>query len=436
MDILTLGDKIRSKRKQLGMTLKDLAGDRVTAGQLSFVELGKSNPSPELLSYIAKRLGVSVDYLLETEESQARSRCLFNIRLCRAYAYDKKYEDAIELLDKSRNIASKYNLTDLIGNIEFNRGCIALKTNEYSKAAEYLLRSNNFFLECHDYKNAVNSYILLGDTLLMNCAYGLALGYFREAELISSNNNFFDDSGLKMKIGFYICICLIKLGRTKESEKYLLVVEDFLNKADDKIESARELMSISSAYKESKDYDRALYYSERAADLFKEIEEEHHRIKIEMNIGMIYYEKGDVEKSNKYLLQCIKNLEYLDFKDVSNTYFILARNCIRQGDLDCALSYINDCLKLGYDNGNTDCQVECYSYLLRVYSMQNDSRKYEAAFEEMIDLLESLVKEDMIIQCHINAINYYKSLGDKDKISEYIKKCSSRVFNNRNCQSV
>ena len=38
MEILTLGEKIKRRRKEQKMTLKDLAGDRITPGQISLVE--------------------------------------------------------------------------------------------------------------------------------------------------------------------------------------------------------------------------------------------------------------------------------------------------------------------------------------------------------------------------------------------------------------
>ena len=53
MEILTLGEKIKRRRKELEMTLKDLAGDRITPGQISLVESGRSNPSMDLLEYLA-----------------------------------------------------------------------------------------------------------------------------------------------------------------------------------------------------------------------------------------------------------------------------------------------------------------------------------------------------------------------------------------------
>lgn len=59
------------------MTLKDLAGDRITPGQISLVESGKSNPSMDLLEYLASALNTSVEYLMETEETQAEKICIY-----------------------------------------------------------------------------------------------------------------------------------------------------------------------------------------------------------------------------------------------------------------------------------------------------------------------------------------------------------------------
>jgi len=77
MEILSLGEKIKRKRKELNMTLKDLAGDRITPGQISLVESGKSNPSMDLLEYLANTLNTTVEYLMESEETQAEKICLY-----------------------------------------------------------------------------------------------------------------------------------------------------------------------------------------------------------------------------------------------------------------------------------------------------------------------------------------------------------------------
>ena len=72
MNILSLGEKIKKLRKEKNMTLKELAGDRITAAQISHIERDKSHTSHELLEYLAYQLDVSVDYLLETKEMQSK----------------------------------------------------------------------------------------------------------------------------------------------------------------------------------------------------------------------------------------------------------------------------------------------------------------------------------------------------------------------------
>ncbi|QTD39594.1 helix-turn-helix domain-containing protein [Sporosarcina sp. Te-1] len=61
----TLGERIRTLRKQRKMTLEALAGDQLTKGMLSLIENNKANPSMESLTYIARRLEIDPSELLE-----------------------------------------------------------------------------------------------------------------------------------------------------------------------------------------------------------------------------------------------------------------------------------------------------------------------------------------------------------------------------------
>ena len=76
----TLGERIRSLRKQRKMTLEALAGDQLTKGMLSLIENNKANPSMESLSYIAEQLGVEMSELLEEVNTQELREVLENRR--------------------------------------------------------------------------------------------------------------------------------------------------------------------------------------------------------------------------------------------------------------------------------------------------------------------------------------------------------------------
>lgn len=61
----SLGERIKKLRKERGLTLQALAGEELTKGMLSLIENNKANPSMESLAYIAKRLEIDKNELLE-----------------------------------------------------------------------------------------------------------------------------------------------------------------------------------------------------------------------------------------------------------------------------------------------------------------------------------------------------------------------------------
>lgn len=98
MEILSLGEKIKQRRKELDLTLKNLAGDRITAGQISLIESGKSNPSMDLLEYLASTLKVSVEHLMETEETQANKICTYYENIAEACILNGHLEQGYKAL--------------------------------------------------------------------------------------------------------------------------------------------------------------------------------------------------------------------------------------------------------------------------------------------------------------------------------------------------
>ena len=109
MNILSLGEKIKKLRKEKNMTLKELAGDRITAAQISHIERDKSHTSYELLDYLAKRLDVSADYLLETKEMQSKKITDNLILQSEIYVKSNELEKADEQITKALEICKEYD---------------------------------------------------------------------------------------------------------------------------------------------------------------------------------------------------------------------------------------------------------------------------------------------------------------------------------------
>ena len=65
---MTVGEKIRLRRKELGLTQREVAGDAVTRNLICRIERGDCLPSLDSLSAIAKALSVPVSYLVSEED--------------------------------------------------------------------------------------------------------------------------------------------------------------------------------------------------------------------------------------------------------------------------------------------------------------------------------------------------------------------------------
>jgi transcriptional regulator with XRE-family HTH domain len=67
----SIGDRIRDRRRVLGLSQRDLEGCGITFSYISRIELGERTPSMKALRKLAPKLGVSVHWLETGEEDPA-----------------------------------------------------------------------------------------------------------------------------------------------------------------------------------------------------------------------------------------------------------------------------------------------------------------------------------------------------------------------------
>ena len=93
---MTLGEKIKSERRRLGLSQTQLAGDKITRNMISAIESDKANPSISTLSYLAERLSVSLSYLFaETEDALIQRRYALIVDAKNDFK-DARYKECIE----------------------------------------------------------------------------------------------------------------------------------------------------------------------------------------------------------------------------------------------------------------------------------------------------------------------------------------------------
>lgn len=93
-----LGEKIRTLRKQRGITQKDLAGEKITRNMLSLIESGNASPSVSTLLYIAERLETPAGYFFTTSpEDEGRFIKMSVIGSLKEQFKQKKYRECERL---------------------------------------------------------------------------------------------------------------------------------------------------------------------------------------------------------------------------------------------------------------------------------------------------------------------------------------------------
>jgi transcriptional regulator with XRE-family HTH domain len=77
-----LGGRLRSRRRELGLSQADLAGQDLSASYVSLLEAGKRAPTDDVIATLADRLGVTAAFLISGEDVGATER----VRLLLEYA--------------------------------------------------------------------------------------------------------------------------------------------------------------------------------------------------------------------------------------------------------------------------------------------------------------------------------------------------------------
>ena len=212
----TLGERIRTLRKQQKMTLETLAGAELTKGMLSLIENNKANPSMESLNYIASQLGVEVTELLEDISGQELREVLDQAELL---LNTKDFEFADEL-EQVKNLIEPYipkltqgyeaaRLLDIYGR------CLAYSSPDESVAM--LKRVAKMYEDLHLITKSADIGRNLAIIPFMNHQYQIALDVLLEERKKLEANLLWVDPLSRMDYDYLEAVLYFAVGRNSEA---------------------------------------------------------------------------------------------------------------------------------------------------------------------------------------------------------------------------
>ena len=299
MEILTLGEKIKRRRKELEMTLKDLAGDRITPGQISLVESGRSNPSMDLLEYLANALQTSVEYLMESEETQAEKICVYYEQMAETYILNQDYISAEKYIENALYYAEKYDLEYRKAKNLFLRANICKAKNELVLAQQLYLSANVIFIKRNNFEQVINTFLNLGKITLSLKAYHSATSYLKQAEKVYLDNNIGNDS-LLGEIYYEMAESYFKIDDIKKAIDYTFLAKQKFEQVQHREEYGKALLLLSQEYNKKGDLVNAIKYSKKTLEVYRELEEEKNISAIENNLGKLFFEFDNIEEAFRH----------------------------------------------------------------------------------------------------------------------------------------
>lgn len=337
---LKLGEKVRLRRKQLGLTLKELAGDKVTAAQISAIEKGKCNPSQGLLIYISEMLKVEPEYFMLTEDE--RNRRKFETIKEESQEYYKKgdFKTARECMEKAKEILP--SLTDgqkgfyygLIGNCMYESG-------DYKNAFVTYLKSITYNNKVKGIKEILDIYFRTGSCLAETGDLSAAMGFYK---IVVSYGDKSENKNIMRRALHNMALCCTSMNRHEEAVHYIGQLEELVEGDDEKAVSVYNqginmLKGIISCNK--KNYEDGLKYFDEALNIYRSNNDAFGLGRALNNYGMCLVNLGRTQEAQDYFKRAIEYKRQIDDSSLVASYINVADIYEKQGEWGKALETID-----------------------------------------------------------------------------------------------
>ena len=419
MNILSLGEKIKKLRKEKNMTLKELAGDRITAAQISHIERDKSHTSYELLEYLSERLDVSIDYLLETKEMQSKKITDNLILQSEIYIKRDALDEAEKEIHEIIEICEEYGLSENYGKCNYLLGDIYLKRKDGATANFYFEKALFYFIKNEDKKRIFQCYMNIANIYFDEEFYQVSLtNYYFAKDILEEIN--IDDPDTYKELYSKISKCYMKLN---DSEKSLEFIEKIGNIDNDySPEQEIELLVLKAKkllaegeYVKSKDY---------FAKALKIIEKEENKDKlaqIYLTVGSIYAEMGDNEKFLEYS-EKVYDIKKNDTDEyMMNSLYNIIQSYIDADDFEMAKKYSKLALAAAIKNKSKYDEYKALKYYCDIYKYKGETDISIEYLIKCIEIVSKLDEEKILGNLYIELGQLYSGISKEKELECYQK---------------
>ncbi|ARU62256.1 hypothetical protein CBW65_15495 [Tumebacillus avium] len=416
----SLGQKIRQRRQEKGLTQSQLAEGLVSASAISQIEADKINPSYKLLCGIAERLEVPLDYFLtETGEYLEHST---SHKLAKTFILAKEYANAVPILENLLATGAGDEL-DLLMDVST---CF-IHLNNLTSVKELLEKVMTMSLKADDHRAHVWALHRLGLVYFKQHNLSLAMHYWQRAydSLLEMG---VEDSFLKAEITTNLAVTYNRLGHYDQSTDLFLNSQDLLKNSSNLYHLATNYLGLGRSHYGKKEYKQAQEYWQEAMTLFKSLDHIQYSIMVKENFAILRGELGEHEAALEILQECTRQYVELGLDQLlSNNHAEIAKVLIRLERDEEASQHLDEAFALCQPDSKYHAQ--CYNVRSLLHAFRHE---YEAAIEAALQSAEIFRLLEMVHDYHklrLHVSDLFKKLGDYKSSTEVLEETQQYIQN-------
>ena len=332
---VTLGERVRAARRELGLSQAQLAGEELTKGFISQVEAGLVRPSLRSLQIIAARLGRGIEYFVGDQPLTSTKRVHYHRVAAEAAAERSDWRAVRQEVESAFGHAptrrERGKLLRILVSAE-------LATHDTERAFEHIAEALGLLDQAADAE----------DVAKLHYARGYA--YFDLGQLVAATESFeasrdlverheIVDPRLRSRL-------LLALGTTyrrlERTAKALATYESALALASRTSElevAARSHMGIAASLYDEGDLDGAIGAYERARGLLERLSDATLELSVLQSMASVSVDRGKLDVAREFAEQCrVRAIAIGDDRMGAVAETELARAALAAGDAEGALA--------------------------------------------------------------------------------------------------
>lgn len=421
---MTLGEKMRALRRQMGMTQAELAGEEFTKSFISQIEKNQARPSLKSLRIFAQRLNRPVSYFLDDEYDASPTPSEAQRHLTTADLLERqgKYEEALQLYEQALNecAATDYAMR---GQVYRRRARALLELDQRKAAVQALELAAEEFRLARDTAARAEVDQLLGDVHQQLNQKETAITHYERALLLYEEGlapqSDTEPSFAMLRLLTELGLTLAAVGRNESAFKYLKRAEALAGKVKTMYRWGDLCRTLSKVEKERGNRRQAAQYAERAVAYCDAVLDHVTLVRALVDLGELRAEEGNRKAAEPFFERALDVAEAMgDADGKSLVRAALARLAEKDGDIKRAVELYEAAANTSEDAWRTS---DIRRSLANLFKAQQDWEAAAKQLESNAAFFQKNHATKSLIETYTALAEVYEAAGLKSDADRCLK---------------